>query len=212
MSEYSQVQLYMECPIERFEDIRDRFIKCLFEYGFDQSYLQTHFGKINWELADNFFMYTGCDAERITIIKDNISIDIHPIVMGLTPQVFPTLKENWVELALYLKTEDIIDDYKTNHLKTIWQPLIWDIMCLFEKHFSKEAIYFTDEVTDGMPWEAVIENKSEFQYWLFDAAIIPDHLKTHYDHPLADEFYKKDGNKKMLFARKVVWDQPPWHK
>jgi len=210
MGEYSQVQLYIECDDIQFTQIRDRFIQCLAEYGFEEDYLQTHFGTIEWELSENFFMYTGCNAERISLFKDNKSVSVWPALIGLTPYVFTELEKNVVELALFFNTEQIIDDYKSAHLKKEWQPLIWDTLCLFYKHFSETVIYFTDEGTDSQPWEALIENQAQAYYWSFDAAIIPNSSKAYHFDPPESVFHIEDRLERKMFARKVVWDHPPW--
>lgn len=210
MSEYSQVQLYIECDEAQFTEIRDRFIQCLSEYGFERNYLQTYFGTIEWELSDNFFMYTGCNAKRTSLLKDNTSVSVWPALIGLTPHVFTELQQNVVELVLFFETDHIIDDYKSAHLKKEWQPLIWDTMCLFYKHFGETTIYFTDEATDGQPWEALISKQDQNKYWLFDAAIVPNQLETYNMQFSQSDFYTETRIEHTIFARKVVWDQPPW--
>lgn len=210
MPEYSQVQLYIECAETDFKEVRDRFIRCLSEYGFEHSYLQTYFGTIEWELSDNFFMYTGCNAERTSLFKNNTLVSVWPALIGLTPYVFTELQKNVVELALFFETDHIIDDYINAHLKKEWQPLIWNVICLFHKHFSETAIYFTDEATDGQPWEALISKQIQSNYWSFDAAIIPNQLDMDNIQPPQSIFYTETRIDHTVFARKVVWDQPPW--
>ncbi|WP_282942960.1 hypothetical protein [Paenibacillus sp. RC67] len=105
-------------------------------------------------------------------------------------------------------TEKIEFKYQTGKLKDEHKSLLWDIMEIFSNEFRESGVYFTNEVTDGRPWESLIFEEKE-GIWAFDAAILPEYLSPIYkDYPT--EMYININENTMFVARKSVWMTEPW--
>ncbi len=153
-------------------------------------------------------MYVGGGAESQIFVRNDFELHIRPYVMGWTPEVIKELEESWLEVSLLFWTEEIELDWKTGQLKDEFKTLLWAMLTRFSEEFKESGVYFTNEVTDGTPWEALVCYTKE-DLWTFDAAIIPDHLIDMYnDGP--DEMFMHKNKRTMLVARKSVWREKPW--
>lgn len=175
--------------------------------GFDKHVLEGSFSELEWEVSDNGFIYVGCNADSQSIKYNDSSLKIRPYVMGWTPQVISILSEPWLEICLLYETEELIIDYTTFNLKKEVKKPIWDTMTLMSQYFSETGVFFTDEVSDGRPWEALIGDNPDF--FSFDAAIIPNKFKTIYKNTPSPFLYKRCGDS-MLIINKDVWGEIPW--
>lgn len=75
--------------------------------------------------------------------------------------------------------------------------------------FTETGVFFTNEVTDGRPWESLIMN-NENELWSFDAAIIPIFLFEKYKDINEENFFNDYVADKLYIARKIVWNVQPW--
>ncbi|WP_105620036.1 hypothetical protein [Vallitalea okinawensis] len=75
--------------------------------------------------------------------------------------------------------------------------------------FPNQCIFFTDEVTDGMPCKALIEDKKGS--WQFDAAIIPKEYELIFKCP-PKQFKVTKENSLIYITRKNIWGISPWEK
>lgn len=57
-------------------------------------------------------------------------------------------------------------------LQSQYEEVIWQISVSFAGKFTEVGTYLTDEVTNGQPWEVLMEDGTN--YWCFNAAIIPE--------------------------------------
>jgi len=176
--------------------------------GFDQLMLEDSFSDLDWEVSDDGFMYVGCKANSQSINYNDISLNIRPYVMGWTPQVITNLFEPWLEICLLYETEELIIDYATFKLKDEVKKPIWDTMCLMSQYFHETGTFFTDEISDGHSWEALIDEITDV--FSFDAAIIPNKLKSIYKNT-PNPFVYKNVESNKLIVNKDIWGEIPWY-
>lgn len=117
------------------------------------------------------------------------------------------LEGSYLEVSILLRTEEIELDWRTGQLRSQYQSLIWRIMSKFSEKFKQTGVYFTNEVTDGVPWEAVVSGNNE-GLWAFDAAILPTELFEVYRDCPAEMFISMN-EKVMYLVRKSVWGTEP---
>lgn len=206
MPEYSHIQTCVRCDAGNFTSVLKEFAVFLSRVGLDNSYFCRG---LEWELADNGFMYQGGNADAEEVPVEGLSLHVRPYVVGLTPEVFPELAESWLEINLLFRTEEIEADYRTGELRDGVKHYIWDMMREFSTHFTQSAVYFTSEATDGKPWEAIITG-SNAELWSFDAAVIPQELFERYEQPDDRLFYYMYNDNRLFLARREVWGEEPW--
>lgn len=201
MCEYSQIQTYIRCDKENFKNRLMQFQSFLKDIGFCDNYIRDNFKDIEWIEEENGFVYSGCNLESKRFEYGNCAFNIRPLAAGLTPRISEDIKESWLELVLLFETEEIVCDYRTGKLKDGIKELIIKYMIDLSKYFNETGTYFTDEVTDGRPWEALIGAGDSI--WAFDIAIVPPHLVGFYSDAPA-EFIKQTVQDKHLYIRQGV--------
>ena len=72
----------------------------------------------------------------------------------------------------------------------------------FAEVVGASAAYLTDEITDGLPWEAVVERKSPEDYWVFDMAVI-DKLPAGFA-PVPDEYFQSSEQPDAYWRKKLL--------
>lgn len=206
LPEYSHIQTYLKCNQCNFKDVIKHFSEVLTSLLLDSKYFTT---ELEWEISDNGFMYVGGGAEAQLYDNNGYQLHIRPYVMGWTPEVFRELQEPWLEVSLLFWTEEIELDYKTGQLKDEFKYVVWVMMKKFSEEFKESGVYFTNEVTGGKPWEALMCGEKK-EVWAFDAAILPGHLLNTYKDAPEDMFINMNEHI-MYVARKSVWIAEPWH-
>ncbi|MBY0010759.1 hypothetical protein [Paenibacillus typhae] len=206
MPEYSHIQTSVRCDAGNFTSVLKEFAAFLSRVGLDNSYFCSG---LEWELADNGFMYQGGNADAEEVPVEGLSLHVRPYVVGLTPEVFPELTESWLEINLLFWNEEITADYITGELVGKVTPYLWDLIKQLASGYQQSGVYFTSEVTDGKPWEAIITGNNA-ELWSFDAAVIPVELIERYGRPDDRLFYYTYDDNKLLLARREVWREEPW--
>ena len=74
--------------------------------------------------------------------------------------------------------------------------------------FPQAAIYFTDEIQDGRPFDGLVEGKLE-NLWSFDLAIIPESLTHLYANPLKD-YVMSYSNSQLYSRNSTLIPFDPW--
>ncbi|MBE1441247.1 hypothetical protein [Paenibacillus sp. OAS669] len=206
MPEYSHIQTYVKCNQDSFSQVLRRFSQVLNALNIDSQYFMK---ELVWELSDNGFMYVGSGAALQEYTINNSILHIRPYVMGWTPEVIKELNESWLEVCLLFYTDEIELDYRTGRLREFSEPIIWNILLEFSRVFTETGVYFTNEVTDGLPWESLVIG-IESDLWSFDAAIIPTHLIDKYKEIDKEVFLYEYAVERLYIARKSVWNGKPW--
>ncbi|MFB0845494.1 hypothetical protein [Paenibacillus oleatilyticus] len=178
MPEYSQIQTYLKSKPENYKNVIKQFSEMLDSLGLDSKYFTT---ELEWELSHT--LCVGGDAEEQLFDNNGYQLHIRPYVMGWTLEEKKELQDTWLEVSLLFWTEEIESDYQTGRLKDEHKSLLWAVMEKFSKEFIESGVYFTNEVSDGKPWEALMCEEKE-GIWAFDAAILPEYLFPVYkDYP-----------------------------
>ncbi|CAM4298901.1 hypothetical protein [Paenibacillus typhae] len=206
MPEYSHIQTCVRCDAGNYTSVLKEFAAFLSRVGLDNSYFCSG---LEWELADNGFMYQGGNADAEEVPVEGISLHVRPYVVGLTPEVFPELAESWLEINLLFWTDEITADYITGELVGKVKPYLWELIKQLSGGYQQSGVYFTSEVTDGKPWEAIITGNNA-ELWSFDAAVIPVELIERYGRPDDRFFYHTYDDNKLFLARREVWREEPW--
>ena len=204
--EYSQVQTYLKCDRENFTNIIKHFSKVLSDLNLPNDYFKSDF---TWEVADDGFVYVGGGPEEHLLLVEDSLLHIRPYIMGWTPEVINDLDTSWIELSILFWTEEIELDIDTGLLREKFKPYIWSVLNKFSNEFNQTGTFFTNETTDGKPWEAIVEDDRE---WLlsFDAAIIPKELINKFMDLNLDIFFAKQEINQLFISRKRVWGEEPW--
>lgn len=202
MSEYSQIQTYIKSTPENFKDVIERFAKLLDSLGLDSKYFTTD---QEWELLHT--LWVGGDAEEQLFNNDGrYQLHIRPYVTGWSPEERKELQDTWLEVSLLFLTVEI--ENRIGQLKDEHKPLVWAMMEKFSKEFTESGVYFTNEVTDGIPLEVLLSREKE-GIWEFDAAILPEILSHKYKD-CTDEMFIKNNANTIFFARNSIWRTEPW--
>ncbi len=206
MPEYSQIQTYVKCDKDSYTSTLSRFKNLLAQIGFDEKYLADSFDGLDWNIFDDGFVYSGCNAETVKINLNGIVLNIRPFAIGWTPQMMREIKEPWLQTELLFYTEEITIDYEPYRIKNDVKIPLLNIMTLFSEHFSETGVYLTNEGTDGKPWYALLGCSNEI--WSFDAAIIPVRIAAKYEE-LPSNFTKKETAESIYLIDKNVWGEAP---
>ncbi|WP_028609789.1 hypothetical protein [Paenibacillus harenae] len=203
MSEYSQIQTYIKSNPEIFKDVIKQFAEVLNSLGLDSKYFTT---EQDWELLHT--LWVGGEAEEQLFNNDGYQLHIRPYVTGWAPEERKELQDIWLEVSLLFLTVDI--ENRIGQLKDEHKALIWVMINKFSKEFKESGVYFTNEATDGRPWEALICGEKEGM-WEFDAAILPRYLSHKYEVYPTEMFFNINENT-IFVARKSLWKSEPWLK
>ncbi|MDQ1914356.1 hypothetical protein RAC89_28665 [Paenibacillus sp. GD4] len=201
MSEYSQIQTYIKSNPENFKDVIKHFAEVLNSLGLDSKYFTTD---QEWELLH--ILWVGGDAEEQLFNNNGYHLHIRPYVTSWTPKESKELQDTWLEVSLLFLTVEI--ENPMGQLKDEHKPLVWAMMEKFSREFKESAVYFTNEVTDGRPWEGLLSSDKE-GIWGFDAAILPEFLSHIYKDYPTEMFINNNANT-IFVARKSIWRTEPW--
>lgn len=201
MPEYSHIQTYIKCNEENFKENLLKLKLLLKEIGFNDNYILENCENIEWVEEENGFIYTGCGFNCVKFDYYGFSLKLRPLVLGWTPRISDDIKESWLELELLFESEEISWDYGNGRLKDGIKEQIVSYMITFSKYFNETGTYFTDEVTDGMPWKS-LTNIGGYT-WAFDIAIIPSCLEYLYSD-MPTEFTKQMIQDKYIYIGERV--------
>ncbi|MFE5318357.1 hypothetical protein ACFQ88_06585 [Paenibacillus sp. NPDC056579] len=154
MSEYSQIQTYIKSIPENFKDVIRQFAEVLNSLGLDSKYFTS---EQKWEHLHT--LWVGGDAEEQIFDSGGYQLHIRPYVTGWSPEERKELQDTWLELSLLFFTVEI--ENRIGGLKDEHKSLVWVFMQKFSEEFTDSGVYFTNEVTDGKPWEALICGEEE---------------------------------------------------
>lgn len=208
MPEYSHIQTYIKCNKDEFPYKVNSFVEAISPLGFNRPKLIEDFSQLEWEVADDGVVYVGGGANTQILSIRNEKLNVRPYLMGWTSEVIPKLDETWLEICLLLHTEEIEEDFSSGLLKSPMKPVIWMLLTHISHYFSEAGTFFTNEATNGVPWESLISHGEGI--WSFDAAIIPKHLFDKYSKIDEEVFFWKMEKEKLWLARKAVWTNEPW--
>lgn len=125
---------------------------------------------------------------------------------GWSPEERTELTDTWLEVSLLFLTVEI--ENRMGQLIDEHKSFIWETMVKLSKEFTESGVYFTNEVTDGRPWEALMCGEKE-GIWEFDAAIVPKSLFTKYKEYPTEMFININDNE-IFVTRKSIWGTEPW--
>lgn len=211
MPEYHQIQTCVELEKRDFSQVLSNYqillasLNCLTDTI--KNWLQT----IPWEVADDGFVYTGCNNDLwVSLSSTKANLKLSPHLLGITPLIFPQLKNNWVEVAFLIESESIDDlsHFPAVHYQPGVGPTVCQIMAKFAEVFPQSCIYFSDEAQDGNAWEGLIEGNRD-KIWEFELASIPATHQSWYCS-LSEKYFSSFFNSQLWLARKAVWQNPPW--
>lgn len=206
MPEYSHIQTYIQCDRFNFQDVISLFSEVIDSLGLNSKYFND---ELEWKVSENGFIYVGGSTTPQLYDNNGFQLHFRPYVVGWTPEVIEELKESYLEISILLWTEEIEHDRRTGLLRSQHQSLIWRIMNKFFEEFNQTGVFFTNEVMDGVPLEAIVSVNEE-GLWAFDAAILPVHLFDLYKYFPEGFFIYKD-DEVMYVAQISVWGTEPWH-
>lgn len=179
MPEYSQIQTYIKYDKKTIYEQTEKLKVALGEIGFDKEYINEGLNNFEWKIEDNGFVYSLENYECKIVKWNDIELHCRPLLMGWTPNINENLKDSWLEISLLYYTDEITLDYKTGKFKNGVLEVILNHMKIISRYFDETGTYFTDEVTDSKPWEALVGIDDII--WAFDIGIVPEHLESFYE-------------------------------
>jgi len=174
MSEYHQIQTYIKYDKVNIHEKIEKFKVALYEMGFNSKFIEEGLSDFKWKVEDNGFVYSLSNFESKVLKYNGVELQCRPLLLGWTPSIDENLKDSWLEVSILFETNEITDELRNGRLKIGVRDLILGQMKILSKYFSETGTYFTNETTDGNPWEALIGIGK--LVWAFDIAIIPYHL------------------------------------
>ncbi|MFU1796243.1 hypothetical protein ACM1RC_20465 [Paenibacillus azoreducens] len=209
MPEYSQIQTYIKCDQSNIKEIMHDFINTLNECGIKDAQIISAFSGLEWEMDEDGSMdVSGGEVTKELVIGGQL-LHIRPFVMGWTSKTIQELQQSWLEISLLFWTEEIIQCQFDYVLREEHRSVIWKLMQEFSHFPNQSGVYFTNEATDGRPWEALVQNELD-NIWMFDAAIINKGNMNYYQAIDESIFFSNLQENELLIARKETWVKEPW--
>lgn len=208
MPEYSQIQTYVQCNNKRFPFIVTELIEAILPLGFSKPSLVEEFNQIERDLSEDGMVDVGGGSYDQILSLCNVNLTVRPFIMGWTSAAIPGLSEGWLEMSLLLYSHEIEEENEPGLLKRPFRPVVWMLLSHISDYFSETGTFFTNEVTDGIPWTSLMTQSEGI--WDFDAAIIPEHLIDNYSQIDEEFFFFKKTEERLFLARKAVWEDEPW--
>ncbi len=209
MPEYSQIQTYIKCDQNNIKEVMNDVINTLNECGIKDAKIISDFCGLEWEVDEDGSMYvSGGDETREFMFAGQL-IHIRPYVMEWTSKSIKKLQQSWLEVSLLFWAEEIVQCSFDYVLKEEHRSVIWKLMTTFSQLHNQTGVYFTNEATDGRPWEALIQNDLN-SIWMFDAAIINKASMNCYQALDESIFFSNYQENDLLIARKQTWIKEPW--
>jgi len=209
MPEYSQIQTYLKCDNSNIKEIMTDFIHALNKCGINDAAIINDFNRLEWQIDEDGSLYVNGGDTTKELMIDEQWLHIRPFVMGWTSKSIKELKQSWLEVSLLFWTEEIVQDSFNYVLKEKYRSMIWKLMNIFSHFPNQSGVYFTNEATDGRPWEALIQNDSD-NMWMFDAVIMNKKNMDFYEGIDESIFFSNVQEKEILIARKETWVKEPW--
>ncbi|MGC5776303.1 hypothetical protein [Paenibacillus pabuli] len=209
MPEYSQIQTYLKCDNNNIKEIMTDFINALNKCGINDAEIISDFSRLEWQIDEDGSMYVSGGDETKEHMIDGQRLHIRPFVMGWTSKNIKQLQQSWLEVSLLFWTEEIVQNSFNYVLREEYRPVIWKLMNVFSHLPNQSGVYFTNEATDGRPWEALIQNDSD-NIWMFDAVIMNKVKMDFYQVIDESRFFSNVQEKEILIARKETWLNVPW--
>ncbi|MCE5172527.1 hypothetical protein LQV63_24950 [Paenibacillus profundus] len=147
------------------------FINTLNDFGIKDAEIISAFSGLEWEMDEDGAIYVSEGEVTKELMIAGQLIHIRPFVMGWTSKSYKELQQSWLEVSLLLWTEEIVQCHFDYVLREEHRLVIWKLMNAFSDFPIQAGVYFTNEATDGRPWEALMQNDLD-NIWMFDAAII----------------------------------------
>ncbi|WP_256761283.1 hypothetical protein [Cohnella sp. WQ 127256] len=185
------------------------FINALNDCGIKDAEIISVFSGLEWEIDEDGSMYVSGGEETKELMIAGQRLHIRPFVMGWTSKSIKELQQPWLEVSLLLWTEEIVQYYFDYVLREEHRSVIWKLMNAFSHFPNQSGVYFTNDATDGRPWEALIQNDLD-NLWMFDAAIINKENKNYYQVIDESIFFSNLQENELLIARKETWIKEPW--
>lgn len=209
MPEYSQIQTYLKCDNSNIKEITTDFINALNECGINDAEIISIFSGLEWQIDEDGSMYVSGGDETKELMIDGQRLHIRPFVMGWTSKSIKELQQSWLEVSLLFWTEELVQNSFNYVLREEYRSVIWKLMNVFSHFPNQSGVYFTNEATDGRPWEALIQNDSD-NIWMFDAVIMNKENLNFYQDIDESIFFSNVQEKGILIARKETWAKVPW--
>lgn len=181
MPEYSQVQTYVKLNRYNLKNVVMELIDLFHVLEVDIEPIKSDLCNLSWEACKKGTarMHFSCDSSRDLVNK---RLHLKPYIIIWSPDEHKKINDPWIEISCLLRTQEIMSD-------------------------AEVGIYLTDEVTDGQPWEVLLEDGTNF--WCFNAAIIPEEYGHLYMNvPLDFTQYRVDEKTYIIYTS--FWNKIPW--
>lgn len=177
------------------------FIITLNDCGIKDAEIISVFSGLGWEIDEDGYVCVNGGEETKELMIAGQLIHIRPFVMGWTSKSIKELQQPWLEVSLFLWPEEIVQYYFDYALREEYSLVIWKLIKILSHLSNQSSVYFTNEATDGRPWEALIQNDLD-NIWMFDAAIINKGNMNYYQ--IIDEsiFFSNLQADELLIVRK----------
>ncbi|TKH43903.1 hypothetical protein C1I60_11110 [Paenibacillus terrae] len=191
----------IKCDQSNIKELMLDFIIALNDCGIKDAEIISVFSGLEWEIDEDGYVCVNGGEETKELMIAGQLMHIRPFVMGGTSKSIKELQQPWLEVSLFLWTEENVQYYFDYALREEYSLVIWKLMKVLLHLSNQSSVYFTNEATDGRPWEALIQNDLD-NIWMFDAAIINKGNMNYYQ--IIDEsiFFSNLQADELLIVRK----------
>lgn len=211
MPEYHQVQVFVDLQRQSLAQVLPIIETALDQIGCLTPTTRHLVRSLVWpDTAESLVFVSDYDFPEGLLTLANQSLVVRPLIMGWAPEVYPALKNRWLELELLFESESLEDvsafpavSYRVGMIRAIAS-----VMAQFAYPLPTEAVFLTNELQDGRAWEGQIEGDAQ-KRWDFELALIRPSLAQLY-HPVPST-HQAIANPALnlydfaLLARQSVW-------
>lgn len=177
MPELINIQTFEKIEGSNFRPTLNRFSNVLKIIGLWNEEIERAFYNFEWIIEDNGFVYSSTTSLGYLTSKQSV-VRIRPLVLGYTPAIDQTFKDNWISCELLIESADLLSPVDGSFQSDTFD-LVKSLTFEMQREFKQTGIYFTDEAQDGSDFDGIRNNDAE-QIWQFDYALIPLTLEKLY--------------------------------
>ncbi len=168
MPAYHQIQAYYSLGERSVPEVLAALEHALLPIVSEQRSLHEWLSSFRWSPGEDGFVYTQHLAISLPAFPTGITPSLQ--LLGWTPRAFAALRADWLQLDVLFPSAQLEEQHpwQDGKLQTeVVSPLL-ELLCVLTTTRPCMHVHLTDEVTDGLPWEAFISGRG--QPWAFLAA------------------------------------------
>lgn len=207
--ELHQIQTHLRLQERQLPNMLEAFLRVLKMLGCESDTTTQLIQGFQWDSTTHDFVYMRGDSEWGVLHHNGHTVQMRPHIMGWTPKGWAALSDNWIELGLIFRTDDLLEmpEYPHVRYRSGVESLLWWAMLKCATLENNYGVFLTNEAQDEQPWEGLIERSGK--RWNCDAAILSHNVSQLYG-PVPETFHSVETSNGIGIARHNMWIQLPW--